>query len=921
MPLRDRTYEPDPVRAAVARVRDGGVVLLAVTGTPGAGRSTLLEAIAERAEQAGFAVRQVRGSRLEQGLPFALPLQLSPRTSYGPRGPALSHLVPAGPVALVVDDLQWADEASLAWLAWLLADPEPVPLLMAVAVCEGEPTVELPGVQDFLAAADHVVRAGPLDVAGARALTGAHGIVLADEQVREWIRATDGNPALMVSLLERLDISRVLAPARLLGLARGRPAPWKLRARVAAALTGHPEYVRRFAHCAALLGEAAGTPLLGRLAQLDPDEETTAAQTLLRLGWAADRRSPPVLWDCVREIAEDCLSPADRARFHRRAAELLHETGAPAGRAVPHLREIGPGEWTGAPTVLRETACEAWRRGDDALAVRSLRRALREFPADSPQRGDFLAALADAEQNTDTAAMLRHVGQALPLLGSVRERAAVVACVPLTLFFSTRGAAELLKGAGQEPAGKPAAAPAVSSGVTDPQDAATGLRLEARTRLFGLTDPAALAAAVERLRTMEPGTGTAAGRELVSVLLFAGGLGARLSAAEVAAGVRRTLESEPASAASSYAATTLLIACAAAAEAAEPALGWLDMALETARQRGDERLRTHLLGWRALTALRTGRLAEAWSDAWEACAAAPGPLGENDWLTVFGLTSVAVETGDPWLAERLRALLAEGDRAGMPLRSLLLRMLRAGVAPESELPALAADLRSLADRAETAGWRNWTLLPVDLWCASLLLRLGERRAALEVLARACERARAFGAPAALGRTLRVWGTAVHGRYALSLLAESVAVLRESANDVELGRSLTAYGNRLRAAGRPGSAGVLAEADRIAETVGEPLLRCWAGPVPSAPGGKPLGTFSAGGGPLSETERRVASLVALGHTNRGTAEVLGVTTRAVEKILTRLYRRLGVTGKAGLIPVVRGMAGRAAFTSGLLTEQL
>ncbi|MFF2852774.1 AAA family ATPase [Streptomyces sp. NPDC058001] len=930
MLLRDRTHQLPAIRTAMDRAQDGETVLVAVTGAPGMGRSTFLDTLAEQAAKDGFVVRRARGSRLEQGVPLGVPGQLLPHAGLDADVPARTDLAAAvrraavvgavrtagqagaaAPVALLADDLQWADDASLTWLARLLADPRPAPLLLVVAVCEGEATAERPGVQDLLSAADQVVRTGPLGEAEVGALLEERGILLADGPIRAWTRATGGNPALITSLLDRVPTPHRHAPGGLLDLARTRPAPWKLRARVAAALTGHPNPVRRLAHCVALVGAVAETQVLARLAELDPAEETAAARTLLRLGWTADRWTPPVLWDCVREIAEDALSLADRTRLHRRAAELLHESGAPAELIVPHLLEIGPGEWTEAAPVLREAACEAWRRRDSALAIRCLRRALREFPPDSPQRGDFLAALADAEQDADTSAMLRHVIQALPLLSSAGERAAVVACIPLTLFLSARQAAsDVLDHIGAlspPPAGDPAAVDLT-------------LRLEARVRLFGLSAPDAPDAAVERLRALDPGPGpgSAAERELVSVLTFAGALGGRLPAAEVASLVHRLLEHEPASATSAYAAPALMIACAATASMDdEPVRSWLDMALGTARQRGDERLETHALGWRALIALHAGRLADAWSDALDLCATARDPLRDDDWPAVLALTSVAVETGDPWLADRLRVLLCEERETGMPVRDLALRVLRIPHTPEPELAALVADLLDAADRAESAGWRNRALFPVDLWCVPLLQRLGEPEVALGLLARACDRARGFGSPTVYGRILRIWGTALRGRYALSLLAESVAVLREGTNTLELGRSLTAYGNRLRAAGRPGCTELLAEADRIADTTGESLLRCWTGPHR----GEPRGADLLGGGQLSHTERRVAALVALGHTNQDAAEALGVTRRAVEKILTRLYQRLGVEGRAGLIPVVRRMAGKAAFRSGLLAGNL
>ncbi|NEB17357.1 hypothetical protein G3I46_12680, partial [Streptomyces coelicoflavus] len=241
--------------------------------------------------------------------------------------------------------------------------------------------------------------------------------------------------------------------------------------------TGHPDSVGRLAACAALLGGRAQTHVLARLAELDPGEADRAAGALASLGWAADRWTPPVLWDCVREAAEEGVGLTDRVRLHRRAAELLYVAGEPAERVVRHVMEVGPGDWTGAAELLRDTACELWRLGDDALAVRGLRRALREFPPDSPRRGDLLTALADVEREADTSAMLRHVGQALPLLGTVEERAAVVSCVPLTLFLSAPHAVpELLEpaGAGHERRMPAAAGTGVGAGEQAPAAAGKG---------------------------------------------------------------------------------------------------------------------------------------------------------------------------------------------------------------------------------------------------------------------------------------------------------------------------------------------------------------------------------------------------------------------------------------------------------------
>lgn len=940
MLFHDRAHDLATVETAARRALSGAGALVTITGTPGTGRSAFLDAAAGLAAERDFTVLRGRGSRLDHGLVFGVARQILASAARpeaagpwdvtdesAPPAPSAQRLDAGGPraalldavtasgragadgpvaVAVVVDDLQWADESSLAWLAGLLTDAgaaQPLRLLVVVAVCEGEAATELPGVQDVVMSADEVIRLRPLTVDGVRAMLRQRAVVLPEEESREWTRATGGIPALVTSLFDSAD-----GPPRPLAVALARPAPWSLRGRVAAALNSHPEPVRTFAYCAALLGGAVEDALITRLARLDPTEGAAAARTLRGLGWTGDRCEPPVLWDCVREIAEDAYDIEGCNDLHRRAARLLYMSGYPVERGAAHLLRVGPGTCAPAAHVLREAADEARRRGDRRLAVRYLRRALCEFPTDSPRRGEFLAVLAHAEQEVDTSAMLRHVAQAATLLEPARERAAVVAAVPLTLAISAPPAAYRVI--------ESARASLATLDTPAAQVADLAARLEARARLSRLDSPGASADAVARLRELddEADRWTAARRELVAVLVFSGTAGGTLSADEVGTRVRRLLECEPTSVASGYAATSLLIASGTAAGAGEPVRSWLDMALETAVQRGDDRQRTRILCWRAMAAQQAGHLADAWSDARDVCEPASAALGENDWLSVLGLMSVVFEMGDPWLADRVQDFCAGLRDGGPPALRAGRLALRASTAPMTELPALVAELVNSVRAACAAGWHNPSLFPMAYWSTPALLRLGDTETALALIAHECERARTWGSPTALGRTLRVWGALLPGRYALSLLAEAVAALRESPNRLELARALTAYGTRLRDAERPGADELLAEAEEIADSLGTTLLRYW----PESGRGESRGAGVLGT-ELSVTERRVAGLVALGRTNQDVAEELDITRRAVEKCLTGLYRRLGVSSRAELVPVVRRIAGGTAFRGGVLSE--
>ncbi|MBL0804091.1 helix-turn-helix transcriptional regulator, partial [Streptomyces albidoflavus] len=76
--------------------------------------------------------------------------------------------------------------------------------------------------------------------------------------------------------------------------------------------------------------------------------------------------------------------------------------------------------------------------------------------------------------------------------------------------------------------------------------------------------------------------------------------------------------------------------------------------------------------------------------------------------------------------------------------------------------------------------------------------------------------------------------------------------------------------------------------------GQPSPRCW--PDVLAGGGQP----DRGEAPvLSDAEGRVALLAARGFSNRDISEQLFITVSTVEQHLTRVYRKLGVSGRRAL----------------------
>ncbi|WP_226359009.1 helix-turn-helix transcriptional regulator [Pseudonocardia sp. ICBG601] len=144
----------------------------------------------------------------------------------------------------------------------------------------------------------------------------------------------------------------------------------------------------------------------------------------------------------------------------------------------------------------------------------------------------------------------------------------------------------------------------------------------------------------------------------------------------------------------------------------------------------------------------------------------------------------------------------------------------------------------------------------------------------ELSARELALARAWGAPARLGRALRTAGELESGTAAVALLREAVEVLRQSSDRAEGRRAALA------------------------------LRRRTAGPVPVPPEDA-CGPSRLAGRPadrrhgLTPREYRTAELAAGGRTNPEIATALGTSVRGVEKHLTRIYRKLGVAGRPAL----------------------
>ncbi len=404
-----------------------------IEGEPGIGKSALVRAAVAGAPEAGCQVFWGAGDELGQALPL-LPFLDGLRVrepSTNPRRNTIVRLlrgeitadrgtdVPAvlaeqllalvaeqcavRPTILVVDDLQWADQASITLWGRLARSARQMPLLLVGMMRP------VPQRDDLLALRRVVGDAARLQLTGltGAAVTDLVAALAGGRPDGNLLRLADGaagNPLYVTELVAALarGSSLTITDAGAAELASG-SAPGSLSAAIADRLGFVAGPVREVLRAAALLGVEFAVPdlaiVLGRsVADLIPAvDEACAAGVLAESGNGLGFRHP-----LIRAALYDEMPAPVRAAWHRDAGRALAEAGAPADRVARQmLRAVGgPG---GTTEPMDEWMLNWLARTADPLvgqapgvAAELLTRAVASSPAGSAQHGWLASRLADA---------------------------------------------------------------------------------------------------------------------------------------------------------------------------------------------------------------------------------------------------------------------------------------------------------------------------------------------------------------------------------------------------------------------------------------------------------------------------------------------------------------------------------------------
>ncbi len=904
-PFVGRKAECALLDSLIDAAASGAGSAILIVGEPGAGKTTLVQAAAATAARAGLTVRTGRAEQLEVERTLGAALDAFDLRLDRLAGPAVAtrtvleagasaaaaflladrmlEVVEAesarGPLLLAVEDLHWADPATLAWLRAVAERAPALPLAVVATSRLATPGTRAALVLDSLRATS--LELGPLSAEEVTALAVAVLGGEPDTELAAVLGRAAGNPLLVQAALDA-------APAG--GRSGGEVLATRLREL-------DPDALRAL-QVAAVLGAAVDPAQVATVAALPASEVITHLDRARAAGFLAEQADT---WAFRHELYRSTVlasltAPARRA-LHSDAARSLAATGAAAAVVAEQFAQGAVAGDQEAVSWLQQAAVEAVAAAPVA-ALRLVDVALG-LCDEHPPHELLLArvrALAGAGQVTEADSL----GTALLRDGlDPTFEAALRRELAFTAFVQGRAADSVAQ---MERCGEL---------ITDPAGRSRVQGEIAFSRFLALDQPGARAAGelavAQGRRSGDLSAQVAGGAVLCFLDLFDMAIPAATRHAEQI--VR--LAEQP-GAAEAHVFQPWFIA----------AIVWLetdrlDRLTDTAR-RGREVALRRGTAWAvpgydavdAFGALRAGSFDDAG-------AAAEATLGYFEGVDGFGvavwchafLAQIALHRGEPELAQQhvdtAEAWLARGERAQLGYEQLRIAAAR------------LCELRGDMDAAFVALAEVWDLFaflgvrsPLPAFGATFA-RLARHRG---------DSARVADVASTLDEVADAGDTG-----SIRVAAELAAAWR----DVDPDRALVAA--KLAHAGprRPLAAAALTDAANLlharrrrgeADRVAAEAALLWAGigadadalacAVVSRTARRPEPRPRFGVAALTSTERDVVALLAYGLANADIAVRLGVSRRTVESHVSAAYRKLEVASRVELA--------RAALANGLGT---
>ena len=412
-PLAGRERELDSIRNLIQSAEHGHGGALWIVGEPGIGKSALLDAFEREARESGFRVLRGAAWQLETGLPFAaigsclglagpdppVPAARVAEALRAGESPEESSSAPYrelvvietilgavdewcadGPLAILLDDAQWADHPSLLTLRriGLMSGHHPLAIVLTTrAVPQNEHLARL--LADLEEQGGRALRPGPLPAPQVAELVERLLGARPDRGLLHLVSRAAGNPLYVTEFVEALNregriritdgTARYEAGSAAAGDSPERaPLPRTLAEAILRRLDFLPRPARSTLQLAAALGAGLNVAELAVILGKPPVELYDVIEEALQAGLLVDSAGELTFrHDLIRQALSESLPATVQGGLRTQAAHALADSGAAVERVVRYLSD----------DAALDSRMLDWLAGSaDALIVRAPRAAV-----------------------------------------------------------------------------------------------------------------------------------------------------------------------------------------------------------------------------------------------------------------------------------------------------------------------------------------------------------------------------------------------------------------------------------------------------------------------------------------------------------------------------------------------------------------
>ncbi len=459
--LVGRDREQDALRRHMAAALAGHGSLALIGGEAGIGKTALAEAACAEAAERGALVLIGRCYDLSETPPYGPWIELFARyrqqgglpplpDAFARRGTVgevtsqaalfqqaldfFTALAEARPLVLLLDDLHWADPASLDLLRFLARSVAAMPLLILATYRADELTRRHPLYQ-LLPTLVREAHADRLDLqrieeADIRALVAARYALPSGDTARlvAYLHArSEGNPFFLGELLRTLEAERILrrGDGWALGNLTQIRVPALLRQVIDGRLARLGEEAQRLLAVAAVIGQEVPLALWAAVAETDEESVLSIVEPAIEahvLEGAPDGARVRFAHALIREALYEGILPMRRRTWHRQAGEALIAQPHPDPDAVAHhfqqARDERAAEWLVRVGVRARQAyayVTAATRFEAALALLAAR------DAETGARGWLLYHLARLRRYTEPRRGIAYLDEAIEVAAIIPD--------------------------------------------------------------------------------------------------------------------------------------------------------------------------------------------------------------------------------------------------------------------------------------------------------------------------------------------------------------------------------------------------------------------------------------------------------------------------------------------------------------------